>query len=89
MLCEVAWVIARHRNMYLSSCYWKMKHRKGARKAIIALARKLLVIIYTLIKTDSTFSEQCIETSKARSQRKRISKMIYDLAQLGYEVKST
>jgi len=39
-------VIASHRNMYLSSWYWKMKQRKGAKKAIIALARKLLVIIY-------------------------------------------
>lgn len=89
MLCEVAWVIASHRNMYLSSWYWKMKQRKGAKKAIIALARKLLVIIYTMLKTDSTFNEQCFETRKAKSERKRVSRMIHELAQLGYEVRST
>lgn len=88
MLCEVAWVIAGHRNMYLSSWYWKMKQRKGSKKAIIALARKLLVIIYTMLKTDSSFNEQCFETRKTQSQRKRISKLILELAQLGYEVKS-
>lgn len=64
-----------------------MKQRKGAKKAIIALARKLLVIIYTMLKTGSPFNEQCFETRKILSQRKRVSKLIHELAQLGYEVK--
>lgn len=45
MLCEIAWVIAGKRNTYLSAWYWRIKQKKGARKAIVALARKLLVII--------------------------------------------
>jgi transposase len=65
-----------------------MKQRKGAKKAIIALAHKLLVIIYTMLKTGSPFNEQCFETRKALSQRKRVSKLIHELAQLGYEVKT-
>lgn len=88
MLCEVAWAIAAHRNMYLSSWYWKMKQRKGSKKAIIALAHKLLVIIYTMLKTNSTFSEQCFEIRKAKSENKRVSIMIHELVQLGFEVKN-
>ena len=41
MLCEVAWVIAGKRNTYLSAWYWRIKQKKGAKKAIVALARKL------------------------------------------------
>ena len=43
MLCEIAWVIAGKRNTYLSAWYWRIKQKKGAKKAIVALARKLLV----------------------------------------------
>lgn len=50
MLCEIAWVIAGKRNTYLSAWYWRIKQKKGAKKAIVALARKLLVIIYTMLK---------------------------------------
>lgn len=66
-----------------------MKQRKGVKKAIIALARKLLVIIYTMLKTDSTFNEQCYETRKAKLEKKWVSRMIHELTQLGYEVRST
>jgi transposase len=50
MLCEIAWVIAGKRNTYLSAWYWRIKQKKGAKKAIVALASKLLVIIYTMLK---------------------------------------
>ena len=57
MLCEIAWVIAGKRNTYLSAWYWRIKQKKGAKKAIVALARKLLVIIYTMLKQGTLFDE--------------------------------
>ncbi len=33
MLCEIAWVIAGKRNTYLSAWYWRIKQKKGAKKA--------------------------------------------------------
>lgn len=51
MLCEVAWVIASHRELYLSGWYWKVKQRKSAKRAVVALARKLLSLIYTILRT--------------------------------------
>jgi hypothetical protein len=50
MLCEIAWVVAGKRDSYLSKWYWKLKQRKGAKKAIIDLGRKLLVMIYAMLK---------------------------------------
>jgi transposase len=57
ILFEVAWVIVSHKKMYLSGWYWRLKQRTGAKKAIIALARKLLVIIYAMLKSRSAFDE--------------------------------
>ena len=45
MLCEVGWVISGKRTLYLSGWYWRIKQRKGAKRATIALARKLLTLI--------------------------------------------
>ena len=64
MLCEIAWVIAGKRNTYLSAWYWRIKQKKGAKKAIVALARKLLVIIYTMLKQGTLFDESCFETRR-------------------------
>lgn len=50
ILCEVAWVIAAHREYYLSGWYWRLKQRTDSKRAIVALARKLLVIIYAMLK---------------------------------------
>src|SRR5699024_12793349 len=57
MLCEVGWVISGKRTLHLSGWYWKIKQRKGAKRATIALARKLLALIYTMLKTGSPYSE--------------------------------
>jgi transposase len=38
--------------MYLSGYYRRLKQRTDAKRAIVALARKLLVIIYAMLKTD-------------------------------------
>lgn len=46
MLCEIAWVIDGKRNTYLSAWYWRIKQNKEAKKAVVALARKRLVIIF-------------------------------------------
>ncbi|WP_255405103.1 hypothetical protein [Thermoanaerobacterium sp. RBIITD] len=67
--------------------YWKMKQRKGAKKAIVAFARKLLVIIYTILKTDTKYNENCFESRRLQTEKKRVVRMVYELQKLGFEVK--
>ncbi|MEH2951792.1 IS110 family transposase [Candidatus Merdisoma sp. JLR.KK011] len=74
MLCGIAWVIAGKRNPYLSAWYWRLKQKKGAKKAtIIALARKLLVIIYTMLKQGTLFDESCFEARRKSCEQKQLS----------------
>jgi len=86
MLCEIGWVVTSHRGMYLSGWYWRVKQRIGAKRAIVALARKLLVLIYTLFKTDQPYNEERFEQRKLASQQKRACRMIGELVKLGYRV---
>jgi transposase len=88
MLCEVAWVIAGKRNTYLSNWYWRLKQHVGAKKAIVALGRKLLVIIFTLLKNGAFYDEACFEQRRLHCERRRVSRMLSELERLGYQVVS-
>ena len=86
MLCEVAWVIAGKRSTYLANWYWKIKQRKGAKRATIALARKILVVIYLMIKTGTPYNEDAYEQRHLQCEQKRINRLIHELTRLGFQV---
>ncbi|HEX7557038.1 MAG TPA: IS110 family transposase [Leptolinea sp.] len=86
MLCEVAWVIAGHKKHYLSTWYWRLKQHTDAKRAIVALARKLLVIIYTMLKSSQPFDEQKFLERKEATDQKRVSRMMNELSRLGYVI---
>lgn len=86
ILCEVAWVNAMHKEQYLSTWYWRLKQRTDARRAIVALARKILVIIYAMFKSDQPYNEQKFVERKEAVDKKRISRMLNELSKLGYAV---
>ena len=84
MLCEVAWVIAAQKKQYLSGWYWRLKQRTDAKRAIVALARKLLVIIYAMLKSNQLYNEQKFLERKHAAQQRRIQHMLHELTRLGY-----
>jgi transposase len=86
MLCEVAWVVAGKRKHYLSGWYWRLKQRIGAKRAIVALARKLLVIIYAMLKSNQPFDEQKFLERKEAIEGRRVNRMVKELTRLGYDV---
>ena len=81
-------MIAGKRNTYLSAWYWRIKQKKGAKKAIIALARKLLVIIYTMLKQCTLFDESCFEARRKSCEQKQLSRYIRELEKHGYRVET-
>ena len=50
-------LIAKRYSRYLDSYYQRIKKRRGAGRAIIALARKFLGIIYRTLKNDWIFED--------------------------------
>ena len=74
------------RDCYLSKFYWKIKQRRGAKKAIIALARKILVIVYQLLKNHDVYNETKFEAAKQKQEDSRLKKFFSDAKKLGFEL---
>lgn len=85
-MCEIAWTVTRQRGTYLASWYWKVKQRRGSKKAIIALARKLLIIIYMILRDNVPYNAQNSEEVRQRQIEKRSQNMIKELSKRGYTV---
>jgi len=72
------------RNTYLSKFYWKVKQRRGAKKAVIALSRKILVIVYHLLKSNSVYDEMRFESAKHKQEIFKVKKIQLEAKKLGF-----
>lgn len=51
ILCQVAWASVRVRKSSFALWFWSHQGKLGKKKAIIAVARKILTLIYKLLKS--------------------------------------
>lgn len=56
--------------------------------SFIPLARKLLVIIYTMLKQGTLFDESCFEARRKSCEQKQLSRYIRELEKHGYHVEA-
>jgi transposase len=56
-LVQAAWGATMKHNCYLSSQYFRLVKRLGRKKALVAVAHSLLVIIYHVLKHDQSYTE--------------------------------
>ena len=57
ILVQVAWAAIKKKDSYYKSKYYKLKARRGARKAIVAIAHKIGKAIYNIIKNGDTYKD--------------------------------
>jgi transposase len=86
-LMEAAWAAGRSKNTYLAAQFHRLKARRGAKRAVVAVAHSILVIAYHLLKEEGTvyrdlgpnyFDERSKEATTKRSVKR--------LERLGYKV---
>jgi len=56
-LVQAAWGATMKKHCYLSSQYYRLLKRLGRKKALLAVAHSLLVIIYHVLERDQTYTE--------------------------------
>lgn len=56
-LVQAAWGATLKKNCYLSSQYFRLVRRLGRKKALVAVAHSLLVIIYHVLQCDQSYTE--------------------------------
>lgn len=57
MLCQAGWAATRKKDCYLSAQFRRISARRGIKRALIAVAHSMLIIAYTMLKTNRAYAE--------------------------------
>jgi transposase len=86
-LVEAGWAAERTKHTYLAAQFHRLKARRGAKRAVVAVAHSILVIAYHILKEDGTVYQDLgpnyfDERSKEETTRRTVKR----LERLGYKV---
>jgi transposase len=56
-LCQAAWAASRQKNCYLAAFFYRKAGKHGVRKAIVALAHRILVIAFCMLRDGTDYQE--------------------------------
>jgi transposase len=86
LLIQAAHAAARKKNCYLAAQFHHIAARRGRKRAAMAVAHSILVIIYHLLSEGTTYQERgetCFEEQERQTAEKRL---VRQLTRLGYHV---
>jgi transposase len=86
ILVEAAWGAARSKNTFLSAQYHRLAPRLGGKRAAIAVAHRILVIVYHLISNSTEYQELGATYHDQRNRQILIRRLSRRLEDLGVEV---
>lgn len=90
VLCQLAWVIARSKEPnYLTAQYHRIARRRGKKRAILAVAHSLLVIIYHLLRDKKPYHDLGADFFEKRDVGRIQRQAVARLEQLGFQVSLT
>jgi transposase len=85
-LVESAWAASHTKNTYLSAQYRRLAARRGRKKALLALAHTILVIIYALITKGGEYDDLGGNYFDERTRGATLRRSIKRIKRLGYKV---
>lgn len=85
-LIQAAWAAIKGKDTFLAAFYRRLAARRGKKKAIVAVAHKILVIVYTLLTTGESYQERGTAALDDRQKDRLLQRMQRRIAQLGYRV---
>jgi transposase len=86
ILIQAAWAAIKQRDTFLAAFFRRLAARRGKQKAIVALAHKILVIVYTLLKTGQVYEERGAAALDEQQKDRIVHRLQRRIAQLGYKV---
>jgi transposase len=90
VLCQLAWVIARSKEPNsLTAQYHRIARRRGKKRAILAVAHSLLVIIYHLLRDKKPYRDLGADFFDQRDMGRIQRQAVARLEQLGFQVSLT
>lgn len=84
VLMEAALAAARTRGTSFKNAFHRLNARRGFKRAAIAIAHKLLVVIYRILTTGAEYKEIKDSAQEEQQKRKEAKHLIRRLKELGY-----
>src|SRR5665648_480243 len=87
-LVESAWGATRKKDGYLKRKYQSLVPRRGKKKAIVAVAHKIIIASYHVIKDKEAYKEPTLNNNPKR-KKKQVDNLLNRLKELGLEIRKT
>jgi transposase len=88
-LVQCAWAAARKKASYLQAQFHRLRARRGAKKAIGAVAASILTAAYHMLKNGTLYQDLGPDHFDKRTQVKQVHRLIDRLRNLGFAVQIT
>ena len=89
-LVEAAWIAVRSKDTYLAVRFWRIAKRRGQKRALIAIAHTLLIIIWHMLNENVPYTDLGVDyLARNDNPDRRRRHLINQLQQLGYKVELT
>jgi transposase len=88
-LVQCAWAAARTKSTYLQAQFHRIRARRGAKKAIVAVAASILTAIYHMLKDGTMYHDLHPDHFASRHADQQKNRLVKRLADLGYAVHLT
>jgi transposase len=88
-LVQCAWAAVRKKASYLQAQFHRLRARRGAKKAIGAVAASILTAAYHMLKNGTLYHDLGPDHFDKRAQAKQVHRLIDRLRNLGFAVQIT
>ena len=86
IMIEVAWAAVKKKGSYFKDKYYRLKARRGAKKAIVAIAHRILLGIYHVIKDGAEFRDLGEDYLTLRNKAKKVIHLQKQALALGFNL---
>ena len=87
ILIQCGWAAMRTKGSYFQAQYYRLRSRRGARKAVCAVAASLLTTIYHMLKNGACYQDLGANHFDQKAKTKHVQHLVNRLESLGYDVK--
>ena len=85
-LCQAAWAASHTKNTYWSAQFRRLAARKGKKRAIVAVAHTILVIVFHMLKNQQPYSDLGADYFDRRNTDQLKRSLVRRLERLGVQV---
>lgn len=86
VLVQVAWVLTRMSDNYLSAQFHHLRPRLGSKKAVVAVAHSVLVVVYHVLAKQEPYQDLGPDYFHKQDKEQQARRFVRQLETLGYHV---